>query len=71
MNDEIFPVFYLPFALEEGGGYFLLSLTKEAYGYVYFWNPEYDDIEAFDDNIKIVADNFMAFCSYLTDKHPD
>ena len=71
IEDEIFPEKYLPFALEESGGYFLISLIREEYGYVYYWNSEYDDIDSFLDNIKLLADNFVEFCSYLTDRHLD
>ena len=52
---------YVPFAIEEGGNYFLISLNEKDYGYVYIWYHEYIEDDKFEENIRKLSSSFEKF----------
>lgn len=70
-NEGVIDKEYLPFILEESGGYFMISLSSCNYGKIYYWDHECSCGEPFVNSIKYISENLQDFLSYLTEEHPD
>jgi hypothetical protein len=59
------PSWYFPIAKDHAGNLFLMSLFKDNYGLIAFWDHEGENLEGnaeqHFDNMKIIADNFTEF----------
>lgn len=66
VKEKIMSSSFIPFVLEESGGYFMLSTSKQNYGKIYFMSSEICE-----DSIIMIGDNLSDFLSHLTDEHPE
>lgn len=66
LNTPEFPRGFIPFAVDQGGDYFLFSIRKEDYGSISFNQSEYyDDPERF---VIFLAPSLKAFLDGMTDE---
>lgn len=65
-TESTIPNWFIPIAYDPGGNMFGVSVDKEDYGYIYYWNTDYDLYEeGFEDNIIFLEESFNKFLDKL------
>ncbi len=63
LEEEVIPIGYVPFAMEESGDYFVISIKEDEHGCICLWSHETA-------GMKKVNDSFESFIECLTDQIP-
>ena len=73
LQDRMPPEF-LPIAYDGGGNHYLINLSKEKYGKIYYWDHEREAANSgvkYYRNIKLLAKSFTDFIANLTEDNDD
>lgn len=63
LEDNVFHINCIPFAIDEGGEYFLYSMDEESFGKIFFFDSDYFDDP--DESLILLSDSFTDFLTSL------
>jgi hypothetical protein len=65
IEEKYLPKEILPFAIDDGGNFFCISLRNSDYNYIYHCNNDHYNINDNEEHLTLLADTFKKFIDKL------